>query len=99
MVENLEFVMTDLALRGGAKIMEIYESGDWEAAEKDDKSPVTAADLAADKVISAGLKDAFPDIPAVTEEATASHQQIDYRRDAHSGGGRQHRKTPGRRIR
>ena len=75
MAEDLDHVISALALEAGAKIMEIYDSGALEEAEKEDKSPVTAADLAADKVISDGLKAAFPEIPAVTEEAAASHAQ------------------------
>ena len=75
MSEHLEQVFTDLALQAGAKIMEIYNSGELEQAEKADQSPVTAADLAADKVIAAGLARAFPDIHAVTEEGAASHEQ------------------------
>lgn len=70
---KLEEVLTGLALQAGRAIMEIYESGPIEATAKADESPVTAADLAADRIISAGLAEAFPDIPAVTEEAAESH--------------------------
>lgn len=73
--QDLDGTLTALALDAGAKIMQIYESGALDTAEKDDKSPVTAADLAADAVIRAGLAAAFPDIPAVTEEAAESHAQ------------------------
>lgn len=73
MSAELEQVITDLALLAGAKIMEIYESGSLETAEKDDRSPVTAADLAANAVIVDGLTRAFPEITAVTEEEADSH--------------------------
>lgn len=73
MPSDLEQVMTDLALEAGAKIMQIYDSGVLETAEKDDRSPVTAADLAANAVIASGLAKAFPEIPAVTEEEAESH--------------------------
>lgn len=74
---DLDTQMTALALEAGAKIMEIYDSGSLETAQKADASPVTAADLAADAVIRAGLEAAFPNIPAVTEEAAESHAQTD----------------------
>ena len=35
----------------------------------------TAADVAADAIISSGLRAAFPDVPLVTEEQAASHSQ------------------------
>lgn len=66
--------LTNLALSAGKKIMEIYDAGPIEASAKADDSPVTAADLAADAVIGAGLAKAYPDIPAVTEEAADSHE-------------------------
>lgn len=68
-------VFRELALAGGAKIMEIYESDDFEVKSKSDDSPVTAADEAADEIISAGLRAAFPDVLLVTEEQSASHTQ------------------------
>ncbi len=40
---------------------------------KSDDSPVTAADEAADAMISAGLRAAFPDVMLVTEEQADSH--------------------------
>lgn len=70
---RLEQVLIDLALRAGRAIMEIYEAGPVHAEAKEDDSPVTDADLAADRIIAQGLAEAFPDIPAVTEEAAESH--------------------------
>ncbi len=67
--------MRELALLAGNKIMEIYAADDFEVRAKSDQSPVTAADEAADDIISAGLRAAFPDIPLVTEEQAASHAQ------------------------
>jgi 3'(2'), 5'-bisphosphate nucleotidase len=55
--------------------MGIYRSGELETEAKDDQSPVTAADRAADALISAGLRASFPDVPLVTEEQAASHDQ------------------------
>ena len=72
---KLADVMRDLALQAGREIMEIYDGDDFDVAAKADNSPVTKADLAADAVISAGLRAAFPDIALVTEEQAASHTQ------------------------
>lgn len=68
-------VIRKLALEAGAKIMEIYNSDTFEVKTKSDESPVTEADEAADALISAGLKAAFPDIALVTEEQSDSHTQ------------------------
>lgn len=74
-LHKLTEVMRRLALEAGDKIMEIYQSDDFEVKSKSDESPVTVADEAADALISAGLRAAFPDVPLVTEEQAASHGQ------------------------
>ncbi len=71
--EKLTTVMRRLALEAGDCIMEIYNSDDFEVRSKSDQSPVTEADEAADALISAGLRAAFPDVLLVTEEQSASH--------------------------
>ncbi|MFQ1700398.1 3'(2'),5'-bisphosphate nucleotidase CysQ [Loktanella agnita] len=73
--EKLTSVMRELALQAGDAIMEIYASDDFDVRSKSDDSPVTAADEAADAIIAAGLRAAFPDTPLVTEEQAASHSQ------------------------
>lgn len=73
--QRLVEVMRTLALQAGAKIMEIYEEPDFEVKTKSDNSPVTVADEAADALISAGLRQAFPETPLVTEEQADSHGQ------------------------
>lgn len=70
---KLEEVMRRLALEAGEKIMEIYEADDFDVKVKSDASPVTEADEAADALISAGLRAAFPEVTLVTEEQSASH--------------------------
>ncbi|VDS08264.1 3'(2'),5'-bisphosphate nucleotidase CysQ [Paracoccus haematequi] len=72
-LERLIAQMRRLALQAGARIMEIYQAEDFDVRAKSDDSPVTAADEAADALISAGLSQAFPDIPLITEEQAASH--------------------------
>lgn len=71
--EKLTQVMRTLALEAGAKIMEVYGSDDFDVKVKSDASPVTVADEAADAIISAGLRAAFPDVMLVTEEQAATH--------------------------
>jgi len=71
--EKLTIEMRRLALLAGDKIMEIYNSDDFEVKTKSDDSPVTAADEAADALISAGLRAAFPDVMLVTEEQADTH--------------------------
>ncbi len=73
--EKLMLVMRRLALEAGDKIMEIYADPDFEVRSKSDESPVTAADEAADAIISAGLRAEFPDVALVTEEQSDSHGQ------------------------
>lgn len=73
--DHLTKVLRELALDAGAKIMEVYQSPDFDVRSKDDDSPVTEADEAADAIISAGLRKAFPDVPLVTEEQAETHAQ------------------------
>ena len=73
--DTLMDVLRRLALLGGEKIMEIYNADDFDVKVKSDESPVTAADEAADAIISAGLRAAFPDVALVTEEQADSHGQ------------------------
>lgn len=73
--DKLTTVMRKLALEAGDKIMEIYNADDFEVKTKSDDSPVTEADEAADALISAGLRAAFPDVLLVTEEQAESHKE------------------------
>lgn len=66
-------VIRRLAIEAGRAIMEIYGTEDFAVRAKADDSPVTAADEAADALISAGLRAAFPDLALVTEEQADSH--------------------------
>jgi 3'-phosphoadenosine 5'-phosphosulfate (PAPS) 3'-phosphatase len=59
---------TAAALAAGAVIHDFYERAAAATYEKGDGSPVTDADLAADREIRAILKDRFPDIPILSEE-------------------------------
>jgi len=71
--EKLIPVIRRLALEAGDKIMDIYNSPEFEVKTKSDASPVTEADEAADAIISAGLRAEFPDVILVTGEQADSH--------------------------
>lgn len=66
-------VIRKLALEAGDVILKVYNGPDFEVKTKGDASPVTEADEAADALISAGLRAAFPDMVLITEEQAASH--------------------------
>jgi len=68
-------VFRSAAIEAGTRIMEIYDADDFDVKVKSDESPVTEADEAADALISARLRAAFPDLTLVTEEQAASHAQ------------------------
>lgn len=73
--EALIPVMRRLAIEAGQAILQVYEAPDFDVRTKSDASPVTEADEAADALISAGLRDHFPDLMLVTEEQAATHAQ------------------------
>ncbi len=64
---SLLAVLSVIAARAGTRIVEI-RSAPFAATAKEDGSPLTAADLAAEAIIAEGLTDALPDIPVVSEE-------------------------------
>lgn len=63
-----------LALDAGRAVLEIYETR-IDHRLKDDATPVTEADTAAEAVILDGLRRIAPDIPVISEEATAAGQK------------------------
>ncbi len=62
--------LVDLAHKAGLAILEIYRT-DFEVVGKADDSPLTQADLAAHRVLVAGLAELTPDIPVLSEEEKA----------------------------
>ena len=58
----------DLMEKASKAIMEVYEKPYNEVSLKDDDTPVTKADLSANKILHDGLKNLFPEIPIVSEE-------------------------------
>ncbi len=68
---NLEYLCQNartIARLAGKAILEIYDS-DYAVEHKEDKTPLTTADLAADKLIRTQLRELTPDIPVLTEES------------------------------
>lgn len=61
----------DLAGRAGDAILEVYNGAvsDYGVEQKDDKSPLTQADLAAHDLIVEGLRALTPDMPILSEES------------------------------
>jgi 3'(2'), 5'-bisphosphate nucleotidase len=59
--------LTDLVIRAGAAILAV-DRGAMRIDGKGDGSPVTEADLAADRVIGEGLAQLIPAVPAISEE-------------------------------
>ena len=68
--------LTDLVLRAGLAILAVDRTG-LGVQGKADGSPVTEADLAADRVIAAGLAALRPDIPVVSEESAPTTTRLD----------------------
>jgi len=61
--------LKQIAIDAGTAILSVYQRDDFEIQRKGDDSPLTAADLAAHKIIQQGLQALTPDIPQLSEEA------------------------------
>jgi 3'(2'), 5'-bisphosphate nucleotidase len=57
-----------LAQQAATAILGVYEHG-FDVAHKDDRSPLTEADLASHRLLLAGLTTLTPDIPVLSEES------------------------------
>jgi len=60
-----------ICCQAGEAILQIYNQEDLGVTSKEDKSPLTKADMAAHNVIVAGLKTLTPDIPVLSEESVS----------------------------
>lgn len=60
----------ELARAAGREILEVYAQ-DFSVEHKDDRSPLTAADMAAHHIIVAGLQALTPGLPILSEEEAA----------------------------
>lgn len=66
-MKNMITHLSEIARNAGAAIMEVRSKG-FKVDNKDDKSPVTEADLASNKVIMKDLMKLYPEIPVLSEE-------------------------------
>lgn len=72
MTEDLPQLLPEvisLARAAGRAILEVYEGASYAVEEKDDRSPLTEADLRSEKLILAGLRRIAPEIPVLSEES------------------------------
>ena len=60
--------VVEIALAAGVEVMAIYQT-DFAVEHKADASPLTEADLAANRIIKDGLKKLTPSIPILSEES------------------------------
>jgi 3'(2'), 5'-bisphosphate nucleotidase len=68
--EDLAGAVRAIAEEAAGAILEVYAQ-DFEVARKDDRSPLTQADLAAHHIIVAGLRRLTPELPILSEESAA----------------------------
>jgi len=68
-VSSLLQQVVALSIRAGDAIMEIYNGPDFQVTHKEDKSPLTAADLASHAAIEQGLTALTPEWPVLSEES------------------------------
>lgn len=70
-VSTLEAVVS-LAKEAGRSIMALYSGGELAVTLKEDVSPLTQADIAAHRVILAGLQKLTPMVPVFSEESVST---------------------------
>ena len=75
---DIDFLIAT-ARAAGDEILDVYR-GDIAVQDKDDKSPLTEADLRAHRLIDARLKEHYPDIPVLSEESS-DHAEYSIRKD------------------
>jgi len=73
---DLVMLAVRLAKAAAVEILAVQSAG-FTVQSKDDHSPVTLADMRAEKVITAGLREATPDIPVIAEEEVAAGKITD----------------------
>jgi 3'(2'), 5'-bisphosphate nucleotidase len=70
MEAKLREAVIAVAREAGAAIMEVYRQ-DFSVEHKDDRSPLTQADLAAHRIIVAALEKLTPEVPVLSEESAS----------------------------
>jgi len=69
--EKLLAIAIESAKKAGQEVTRYYKQGDFTAEMKEDNSPVTSADIAANDVLMDQLKTLTPNIPVISEEVGA----------------------------
>jgi 3'(2'), 5'-bisphosphate nucleotidase len=64
--------VADIARHAGREILAVYAAGEAQATAKADQSPLTLADLNAQRLIVRRLAELDPDVPVLSEEAAAT---------------------------
>jgi 3'(2'), 5'-bisphosphate nucleotidase len=67
-LEQLLEPVGEIARRASGRILDIYDA-DYAVAEKQDRSPLTDADMASHRCIVEGLRELTPELPVLSEEA------------------------------
>ena len=67
-LESLLSIAIESSKKAGFEVLKHYTRGDYTAEIKEDNSPVTSADIAANDVLMSELKRLTPDIPIISEE-------------------------------
>jgi 3'(2'), 5'-bisphosphate nucleotidase len=70
MLSSSALKLIEIAMSASREIMEVYNS-DFSSRQKADLTPVTDADERAERVILAALRQHWPEIPVISEEAAA----------------------------
>ncbi|MDH5408770.1 MAG: 3'(2'),5'-bisphosphate nucleotidase CysQ [Gammaproteobacteria bacterium] len=68
-LKQLQEPVISLAIKAGARILDYYRYG-FDVKTKEDRTPLTQADLAAHDIIEEGLQQLTPEIPILSEEST-----------------------------
>lgn len=76
MLDQALKVAKEAAVMAGEKIMDIYKT-DFEISYKEDDSPLTCADRAADEVIEAIISKAYPEHAILSEESADDSNRLD----------------------
>lgn len=76
MLDQALKIAKEAAVMAGEKIMDIYKT-DFEISYKEDDSPLTCADRAADKVIESIISKAYPEHAILSEESTDNSNRLD----------------------
>lgn len=67
-LDELLIIAIESSKKAGLEVSKHYKQGDYTSEVKEDNSPVTSADIAANDVLMAELKRLTPDIPIISEE-------------------------------